>query len=146
MKQVREVLRLHLMMQLSSRKIQGATGVARSTIQDYIKRLNASDITLESLSNINDNLLEEKLFGELKRVTVQPSKIMPDYNYVHNELKYAKKTKVTLMFLWEAYKSDYGERAYEYNPVPCLLQTIQTKTQPFYASSTYCRRKSICGL
>ena len=37
MKQVREVLRLHLLANLSSRKIQGATGVARTTAQDSRK-------------------------------------------------------------------------------------------------------------
>ena len=130
MKQVREVLRLHLMMQLSSRKIQGATGVARSTIQDYIKRLKESDITLESLSDMNDNILEEKLFGELNRSTVPSSKIMPDYNYVHNELKHAKKTKVTLMFLWEAYKSDYGEQAYEYTQYRVHYRRYKQKLNP----------------
>jgi len=38
MKQVREVLRLHLIANLSARKIQGATGVARTMVQEYIKR------------------------------------------------------------------------------------------------------------
>lgn len=130
MKQVREVLRLHLMMQLSSRKIQGATGVARSTIQDYIKRLNASDITLDILQNINDDLLQEKLFGELKKSTIKPSKVMPDYNYVHNELKDAKKTKVSLTFLWEAYKSDYGDRAYEYTQYRVYYRRYKKKLNP----------------
>jgi predicted DNA-binding protein YlxM (UPF0122 family) len=37
MKQVRDVLQLHSVMDLSLRKIEGATGVAKSTISDYIK-------------------------------------------------------------------------------------------------------------
>ena len=44
MRQIREVLRLHLIANLSARKIQGATGVARTTVQKYIKRCNESDI------------------------------------------------------------------------------------------------------
>ncbi len=44
MKQIREVLRLYLIANLSARKIQGATGVARTTVQKYIKRCNESDI------------------------------------------------------------------------------------------------------
>lgn len=37
MKQVRDVLQLNCGMNLSLRKIQGATGVAKSTGSDYIK-------------------------------------------------------------------------------------------------------------
>ena len=44
MKRIREVLRLHLLANLSARKISGATGVARTTVQEYIKRCNESDI------------------------------------------------------------------------------------------------------
>jgi hypothetical protein len=43
MKQIREVLRLHLLTNLSARKIQGATSVARTTVQEYIKRYSESD-------------------------------------------------------------------------------------------------------
>jgi hypothetical protein len=35
MKKVREVLRLYLIAELSARAIQGATSVARTTIQNY---------------------------------------------------------------------------------------------------------------
>ncbi|MDQ7059985.1 MAG: helix-turn-helix domain-containing protein [Sulfurimonas sp.] len=38
MKQVRDIVKLHSDMGLSIRKIQGATGVAKSTVADYIKR------------------------------------------------------------------------------------------------------------
>ena len=38
MKQVRDIVKLHSDMSLSIRKIQGATGVAKSTVADYIKR------------------------------------------------------------------------------------------------------------
>lgn len=55
MKQTREVLRLYLLADLSSRKIQGATGVARTTVQDYIKRCNQSDVTSQSLDALNDD-------------------------------------------------------------------------------------------
>jgi transposase len=63
MKQVREVLRLHLLANLSSRKIQGATGVAKTTAQDYIKRCNNSGISIDLLNKINDDTLQVKLFG-----------------------------------------------------------------------------------
>ena len=106
MKQTREVLRLYLLADLSSRKIEGATGVARTTVQDYIKRCKQSDITAQSLDTLNDDDLRMKLFGKQTNITVKSGKVMPDYTVIHQELKQSKKdkTKVTLMFLWEAYK------------------------------------------
>ncbi len=131
MKQVREVLRLYLIANLSSRKIQGATGVARTTVQDYIKRCKESNIaTIEILDSLNDDELQLKLFGAQKSSTVKPSKIMPDYNYVHQELKHSKKTKVTLMFLWEAYKAQYGNNAYEYTQFRVYYRRYKQKLNP----------------
>ncbi|MDF1875995.1 hypothetical protein JHD48_09630 [Sulfurimonas sp. SAG-AH-194-I05] len=64
MQQTREVLWLYLLANLSSQKIQGTTGVARTTVQDYIKRCNASDISsVEILNSLSDDALNEKLFG-----------------------------------------------------------------------------------
>ena len=130
MKKVREVLRLYLGMQLSPRKIKGATGVARTTVQEYIKRCDMTDITIDKLDAMNDDTLELKLFGEQKASTVKSIKVMPDYDYVHNELKQAKKTKVTLMFLWEVYKSEYGERAYEYTQYRVYYRRYRQRLNP----------------
>jgi len=64
MKQVRDVLRLHSVMNLSLRRIEGATGVAKSTISDYIKRFKASGLHIEQINVIDDDALRLKLFGE----------------------------------------------------------------------------------
>lgn len=132
MRQTREVLRLYLLADLSSRKIQGATGVARTTVQDYIKRCKASDITSASLDMLDDDALRVKLFGEQTSVTVKSGKVMPDYNIIHQELKQSKKdkTKVTLMFLWEAYKEQYGDDAYEYTQFRVYYRRYKQKLNP----------------
>jgi len=94
MNSIREVLRLHFIANLSARKIQGATGVARTTIQEYIKRCKESDIaSYGELANLSDDSLNEKLFGVAPTTTSSnPLKIMPDYNYIHQEMKRKKKT------------------------------------------------------
>jgi transposase len=132
MKQTREVLRLHLLADLSSRKIQGATGVARTTVQDYIKRCNANGLTLELMEQLDDDALSIKLFGETKHISPKPKKVMPDYNYIHQELKQSRKdkTKVTLMFLWEAYKAQYGVDAYEYTQFRVYYRRYKQKLNP----------------
>jgi len=133
MKQTREVLRLHLTMGLSSRKIQGATGVARTTVQDYIKRCEAGSITTAAmLDELDDDALSIKLFGEPKHNAPKSGKVMPDYNYIHQELKQSKKdkTKVTLTFLWEAYKEQYGDDAYEYTQFRVYYRRYKQKLNP----------------
>ena len=132
MKQIREVLRLHLLANLSARKIQGATGVARTTIQEYLKRCNESDISsYEMLTSLNDETLNQKLFGVASAtITPNPSKIMPDYNSVHQEMKRKTKTKVTLMFLWEEYKATYGEEAYAYTQFRVYYRRYKQKLNP----------------
>jgi len=132
MRQIREVLRLYLLADLSSRKIQGATGVAKTTVQDYIKRCKASDITSASLDALNDDALSVKLFGEQTSITVKSNKVMPDYNIIHQELKQSKedKTKVTLMFLWELYKKQYGSDAYEYTQFRVYYRRYKQKLNP----------------
>lgn len=132
MRQIREVLRLYLLADLSSRKIQGATGVAKTTVQDYINRCKDSDITSTSLDTLNDDDLSVKLFGKQTSIAIKSGKVMPDYNIVHQELKQSKrdKTKVTLMFLWEAYKEQYGIDAYEYTQFRVYYRRYKQKLNP----------------
>lgn len=132
MKQIREVLRLHLLANLSSRKIQGATGVARTTVQEYIKRCHESDIaTYEILASLNDETLNQKLFGIAPATLApHPSKVMPDYNSVHQEMKRKRKTKVTLMLLWEEYKATYGKAAYAYTQFRVYYRRYKQKLSP----------------
>ena len=129
MKQIREVLRLYLMMKMSSRKIKGATGVARTTIQDYIKRCDTSGLTMHELSNFNDDALGLKLFPDQRTTVLSSKKVMPDYEHVHNQLKQAKKTKVTLMLLWDEYKQEHPD-GYEYTQFRVYYRRYKQKLNP----------------
>lgn len=112
MKQVRDVLQLHSVMNLSLRRIEGATRVAKSTISDYIKRFKTSGLNIDQINILDDDSLRLKLFPEHSSVTVS-RRAMPDMNYLHKEMKLRKKTKVTLQLLWEEYKGDNPD-GYEY--------------------------------
>lgn len=112
MKQVRDVLQLHSVMNLSLRRIEGATRVAKSTISDYIKRFKTSGLNIEQINVLDDDALRMQLFPEHSSVVVS-RRAMPDMNYLHKEMKLRKKTKVTLHLLWEEYKRDNPD-GYEY--------------------------------
>jgi transposase len=57
MKKLREVLRLHIGMNLSSRQTQKATGVSKTTIQEYAKRFKTSDLEINTINLLTDDAL-----------------------------------------------------------------------------------------
>jgi len=98
MKKVRDIVKLYSDMGLSIRKIQGATGVAKSTVADYVKRFKELGLSLDQINSLDDDSLRLQFFPEISSVVVS-LKAMPDMNYIHQELKRRKKTKVTLYLL-----------------------------------------------
>ena len=69
-------------MELSLRRIQGATNVAKSTISDYIKRFKTSGLNIEQINILDDDSLRLKLFPEYSSIAVS-KKAMPDMNYLY---------------------------------------------------------------
>ena len=61
MKSVRDIVKLHSDMGLSIRKIQGATGVAKSTVADYVKRYKELGLSLEQIEALDDDSLRLQL-------------------------------------------------------------------------------------
>jgi len=112
MKKLREVLRLHIGMNLSSRQTQKATGVSKTTIQDYAKRFKTSDLEINTINLLTDDALKAKLYPA-PISSSQSSRPLPNMEYIHSQLQQRKKTKVTLMLLWEEYKAQHPD-GYEY--------------------------------
>jgi transposase len=128
MKQVRDVLQLHSVMNLSLRRMQGATNVAKSTISDYIKRFNNSGLSIEQINILDDTALKLKLFPELSSVVVS-QKAMPDMSYLYKEMKLRKKTKITLMLLWEEYIESNPD-GYQYSQFRLHYSRFKQKLNP----------------
>jgi transposase len=128
MKKVREVLRLYSSMSLSIRQIHGAAGVARSTVQDYVKRFEASGLSPAQAEGFDDDQLKAALFPERCR-DVKASKPLPDMAYIHQELQQRKKTKVTLMLLWEEYMEAHPD-GYAYTQFRVHYNRYRQKLNP----------------
>lgn len=128
MKQVRNVLQLHSVMKLSLRRIEGATRVAKSTISDYIKRFEKSGLNMEQINILNDDELKSKLFSEHTSVIVS-KKAMPDMNYLYQEMKRRKYTKITLQLLWEEYICDNPD-GYRYSQFRLHFRRYKQKLNP----------------
>ena len=112
MRSVRDVLRLHFE-NLSSRKIASASNCKRSTVRDYVDRLDKSDLkTWDQVLAVSDLDLEIALgFKKRQEQVVSSAKAMPDWLEVHREL--SKNKSVTLALLWTEYKENYPS-GYQY--------------------------------
>ena len=116
MRKIIEVLRLHLKLNLSLRQSATLSKISLGTASNYVNRFKEINIDIDKFISLNE-IEQEKLFYPKNVCTVKSnnSKVMPEYIYVHHELKRKKQTKVTLSLLYEEYK--------EANPNNCYGST-----------------------
>ena len=116
MKKISEVLRLHFKLHLSLRQSATLSKISLGTASNHINRFKEINIDIDEFISLNE-IEQEKLFypKNVSEVKSQASKVMPDFIYIHNELKRKKQTKVTLSLSYEEYK--------EANPTNCYGST-----------------------
>ena len=103
--QLRNLLRLHYD-GVSAREIGRLLGVARSTIQDYLKRAAAAGLKWPLPDDASDDALERQLFGRAAVAPGQRRRIEPDWADLARELK---RPGVTMVILWEEYREVHPE-------------------------------------
>ncbi|HZD29183.1 MAG TPA: IS21 family transposase [Xanthobacteraceae bacterium] len=105
MRKVREVLRLRHALGVSERQIAVTVGVSRSTVGEYLCRAAVIGITWPVPEGLDDSELERRLFTP-PSFDEKPSQPLPDWSYVHKELK---RRSVTLLLLWEEYRAEHAD-------------------------------------
>jgi transposase len=105
MRQLRYLLRLHHD-GVSAREIGRRLGVARSTIQDGLKRAAAAGLAWPLADDLTDDALERGLFGRVGAPTGQRRRVEPDWATLSRELK---RPGVTMTILWEEYREVHPE-------------------------------------
>jgi transposase len=105
MRKISEVLRLHFKLNLSIRQSASATNTSRGSVSNYCARFRELSIAIDDFLSLNEVEQEKLFYPTVLSIKPQTSKVMPDYNYVHHELKRKKQTKVTLALLYEEYKN-----------------------------------------
>jgi len=69
---------------LNQSQVAAALNMARSTVQDYLRRADAIGLTSEVICGLAENALEKMLF---KREEQAPQRPEPDCKYLHLELR-----------------------------------------------------------
>jgi len=125
MRQLRTLLRLHHG-GVSAREIGRRLGVARSTIQDNLKRAAAAGLAWPLADDVTDEALELRLFGRAGTETGQRRRVEPDWAALARELK---RPGVTMMILWEEYR-EINQDGYGYSRFCDLLRGFERRLSP----------------
>lgn len=111
MRKIRDIVRLHFDCGMSTNKIAQSLGVARSVVQECLRRIKAHGLSWPLPSELDDGQLEKLLYGAPKAPLPQT---LPDLEHIHQELR---KAGVTRELLWIEYKDKtaaQGGHAYSY--------------------------------
>jgi transposase-like protein len=100
MRQMREILRLKFVGDVSIREIARRVGVAASTVRTTIKRFQAAGQTWPLPEEMTDAALEARLFATAGIKQGHRRQAEPDWAEIHRELK---RKHVTLSLLWDEY-------------------------------------------
>ena len=99
MKTIREIARLHLRKELSMRAIAASCKLSVSTVQGYVKKIEALGLEYDAVSALSDKELQERLQPASKTVAKHPE---PDIAQLVADLKQSN-GKVTRQLLHEEY-------------------------------------------
>ena len=125
MRQLRYMLRLHHD-GVSAREIGRTLGVARSTIQDNLRRAQANGIGWPLAPELTDDILEQRLFARTGARTGFRRRSEPDWGALARELK---RPGVNLMVLWEEYRQ-VEPAGYGYSRFCDLFREFERRLSP----------------
>lgn len=99
MRKIRDVLRLKFTLGLSDRRIAASVSMARSTVQECLRRATAANLTWPLPETLSDEALEALLYPPIASVVAIA---LPDFAHLHRELS---RPGVTRRVLWEEYQA-----------------------------------------
>ena len=103
MRHIREILRMGLDRKVSSRDIGRSLGISHFSAQKYINIAQKAGLDWIKIAAMSDASLDQVMRKKPPRTTLKP---LPDYAYVHREMK---KKGVTLQLLWQEYKETHPD-------------------------------------
>jgi transposase len=125
MRQIRQMLRL-ARDGVSAREIGRMLGVARSTIQDNLKRASTAGLAWPLAGDLTDAVLEQRLFAHAGVRRGFRRRREPDWASLACELK---RPGVNLTVLWEEYRAVHPE-GYGYSRFCDLFREFERRLSP----------------
>jgi transposase len=125
MRQIRQMLRL-ARDGVSAREIGRTLGVARSTIQDNLKRAASAGLDWPLPGELTDATLEQRLFAHAGVKRGFRRRVEPDWAALACELK---RPGVNLMVLWEEYRAVHPS-GYAYSRFCDLFREFERRLSP----------------
>jgi len=107
MRKIRDIIRLHQDGELSANRIAVCLNLARSVVQECLRRVRAAKLTWPLPVELDDTKLEEMLYPSRPK---PGCRTVPDWSQIHQEMK---KKGVTLELLWHEYQ-EQAELPYSY--------------------------------
>lgn len=120
MRKIREVMRLHAA-GLTGRQIAQSAGMARSTVAECLRRVEAAGLAWPLPESLTETTLEQRLYpATAPACDPRPA---ADWTWVHRELH---RKGVTLQLLWEEYREQHPE-GYRYSRFCDLFRRWQRR-------------------
>ena len=107
MRKTTEVLRLAAE-GLSQRQIAASTGVAKTTVLEYLARAKEAGISWPLPEDMDGEALEAALFPAVAAELANRGRPVPEWREVHRQLK-DRRHHVTLRLLWVEWKADHRD-------------------------------------
>lgn len=124
MRRIKECYRLYYESGLNQSQIARSLSIGRSTVWDYLKKFEESELSWNEASGLSEEELDKRLFTRPGPPSVR---VLPDFHYIHKELR---RSGVTLQLLWEEYKSENND-GYGYSRF-CVLYKEWRKKLKIY--------------
>lgn len=126
MRRIRELLRLRAAGGMSDRVLAQHIGVARSTLKEYLARLEAAGLNWPLPDDITDAVLEQRLFERAGVKAGVRRRREPDWAQLVREMR---RPGVNLLILWEEYR-DAEPGGYGYSRFCELYREFERRLTP----------------
>lgn len=129
MNKIKEVLRLHLVGGIGSRRqLARAVGCSKTAISDCLRRASAAGLShWELIAQLDEEELEKQLYPSARSVPVprDTARPVPDWSRIREELA-RRDHQVTLALLWTEYKAEHPN-GYQYSQFAELYRRFEKK-------------------
>jgi len=105
MRKIREILRLRWECKLTYRAIARSCSIGAASVHECVRRAQEAGLSWPLAEDLDDDALDHLLYRQEER-SGGSSRPLPDWSYVHTELR---KKSVTLRLLWLEYREAHAD-------------------------------------